>query len=344
MVFARKVRAFAIASGLLLLALLLGPDVLAKVYLNTSACYLSRALIAQPGNQGDLERSIELCQEVLQMQPDDTSATRLLLRASLEDKASGSSVSMDTSSLSSHGDTLSVFYLGKNLWNSGNEREATDLWRSLEHSEYYFMNLGHRAYAEGDLEMAVANYRLSLSIEDTPTGRKDEMYRNLCKFESSQGKYEEARLWCSQAVEVRRTVWNLLQLGRVYLTAGDYPGALPILEEARDLGNDVAGVHYSLALAHRRLGHLNLAQQNYEEALYLSPTDQYINSSAGQFYVQLGEFEKAYCCYERVVQHASSQRLLSAAKGKLDELKKKISVPECKDFLDLRSLTPEILP
>ncbi len=325
-----------VASVSALLAVLLGvfswPRMLASIYTNASACFVSRALVGQSDGQAQLEKSLKWCQRALQAQADSTSATRLSLMALVEDEGDPELLPFHASEIVGKGDAMSVLYLGELMRKAGNEEQAVGLWRSIESSECYFANLGDRAYAEGNIDSALENYQVSLAISDKPFPRGLQMYINLCDYETRRKNYDEAIAWCTEAIKIRRTEWDLVRWGRVYVYARDYSSALPILEEARDLDGSIGGVHYYLALTYRGLGELDLALQSYERALSLSPTNQYINSSAGDFYVQLGESQKAYCCYERVVQHGPSQRLLSTAREKLEELKKTIPVPTCDEI------------
>jgi len=333
MPFAWRTR-YLIVVAVVLFAMLDWPGVIAAACANMSAYHLSQALVGQGNRQDDLQKSLKWSKEALKARADSVSATRLSLLALVEGEGGLDLLPFEASEVVAKGDAMSVLYLGELMRRAGREEEALAVWRSIENTECYFANTGDRAYADGNTDSALVNYRISLAIRREPFALGLQMYINLCDYEIRRENYDEAIAWCTEAIKIRRTVYDLLRLGRVYVYARDYSSALPILEEARDLEGSIGGVHYYLALTYRGLGDLDLALRSYERALLLSPTNQYINFSAGGFYVRLGELQRAYCCYKRVLQHGSSQGLLSTAREKLEELKKTIPVPTCHEITE----------
>ena len=229
------------------------------------------------------------------------------------------------------GDALSAFHLGELMWHSGENQRAVELWRSVENSEYYFMNLAHRAHAIGDRRPALDNYRLSHAIDDEISIRKYEMYINMCDYGKFGPDFAQALSWCSRAVEVRRTVWSLLHLGSVYLWMRDYDAALSAFEEARDLDDGVANVYYYLGRVHYAMAEWAASLHNYELGLGLSPSDVYLNLYAADAYARMGEFEEAFCCFMRVLERSANQGLRSRVEIRLKWLPDLRPTPSCEE-------------
>lgn len=330
MLFARRVGVSLIVFAALQLGMFSGSDILAKAYENTSAHFLSSALVGRSNAQRQLQESLEFSERALHLQPDSMSAIRLSLKAMSAGSASLASLPANVSDLATRGDSISILRLGQVLWDSGRAEQAIEVWRSIENVEYYFVNLGHQAYAEGNRDSAFTNYEISLAINDQESGDKVLMYTNLCDYEDRRGNTAKAIAWCSGAVEVRRNVGTLLRLGQVQLWgSGDYDAALVLFEEARDLNGDVASVHYYLCVTYSKSGELDLALQSCERGLRLAPTHQYLNTVAGNLYAHIGKFDHAFCCYLQVVEHASIENLVSLAKERLGELSNVLPVPTC---------------
>ena len=313
----------------LLLMLLSWRRLTSGVFNNASACYLSHALLAEPADRDWLDKSLALCVRALDLQPSSAPAARRFLRILVVKRVPPTSLPPEASRAATRGDALSAFHLGELMWHSGENQGAVALWRSVENSEYYFMNLANRAHAIGDRRSALDNYQLSHAIDDEISICKYEMYINMCDYGKFGPDFAQALSWCSRAVEVRRTVWSLLHLGSVHLCARDYDAALSAFEEARDLDDRVANVYYGLGRVYHERGELVAARSNYEQGLALAPSYAYLNLYAGDLYTRLAEFDKAFCCYMRVLEHSPNQRLQSSAERSLKELPDLCPTPSC---------------
>jgi tetratricopeptide (TPR) repeat protein len=300
-----------------------------SVYNNASACYLSHGLLREPADRDWLDKSLALCIRALDLQPSSAPAARRLLRILVEKRLPPTSLPPEASRAGAGGDALSTFHLGELMWHSGENQRAIELWRSVENSQYYFMNLGHRAHGTGDRTSARDYYQLSNAIDDEISRRKHKMYINMCEYGKFGPDFAQALSWCSRAVDVSRNVGSLLYLGNVYFWMRDYDAALSVFEEARDLDDGFANVYYYLGRVYHARRDLAAARSNYEQGLALSPSAPHLNLYAGDVYFKTGELDKAFCCFMRVLEHSTNQTLRSSAERRLEWLPDLRPTPYC---------------
>jgi len=305
--------------------------VMARVYTSLSAYHLVQAVVGQEHSPSHLRESWVLALKALQLQPESVSAVRLALRALAEDSQLQGADFIEPSKLLADADDLSILYAGQVVWKSGDHQRAIELWRLGKDIEYYFVHLGDQAYGRGDVQSALSYYETSRAIDDVLDSRKLQMYSNRCDCEARRQNPVEAIFWCSRAVQAQRMVWTLLALGQAFYAAGDYDAALSTLEQARDLGPEVASVYYYLGLAHEKRGETSLALSHYERGLELAPTNEYLNWTAGILYERVKQLEKAYCCYTRVATQGTSQSLKTKASEALRRLSARVPAQACDD-------------
>ena len=75
--------------------------------------------------------------------------------------------------------------------------------------------------------------------------------------------------------------------------AGDYAGAIPLLEKAIAADPTSADAHNYLGFSHRKLGDMELALAQYVKALELNPEHRGANEYLGELYLDLGQLDKA---------------------------------------------------
>ncbi len=75
--------------------------------------------------------------------------------------------------------------------------------------------------------------------------------------------------------------------------AGDYPGAIPLLQKSIAADPTNADAHNHLGFSHRKLGNVDVALTHYGKALALKPKHRGANEYLGELYLDLGQLDKA---------------------------------------------------
>ncbi len=75
--------------------------------------------------------------------------------------------------------------------------------------------------------------------------------------------------------------------------AGDYPGAIPLLQKSIAADPTNADAHNYLGFSHRKLGNVDVALTHYGKALELKPKHRGANEYLGELYLDLGQMDKA---------------------------------------------------
>ncbi len=75
--------------------------------------------------------------------------------------------------------------------------------------------------------------------------------------------------------------------------AGDYAGAIPLLQKAIATDPTNADAHNYLGFSHRKLGQVDVALTHYGKALALNPKHRGANEYLGELYLDLDQLDKA---------------------------------------------------
>ncbi len=75
--------------------------------------------------------------------------------------------------------------------------------------------------------------------------------------------------------------------------AGDYAGAIPLLQKSIAADPTNADAHNYLGFSHRKLGIVDVALTHYGKALELKPKHRGANEYLGELYLDLGQMDKA---------------------------------------------------
>ena len=75
--------------------------------------------------------------------------------------------------------------------------------------------------------------------------------------------------------------------------AGDYAGAIPLLQKSIAADPTNADAHNYLGFSHRKLGNVEMALTYYGKALELNPKHRGANEYLGELYLDLGQLDKA---------------------------------------------------
>ncbi len=75
--------------------------------------------------------------------------------------------------------------------------------------------------------------------------------------------------------------------------AGDYAGAIPLLQKAIAADPTNANAHNYLGFSHRKLGNVDVALTHYGKALELNPKHRGANEYLGELYLDLDQLDTA---------------------------------------------------
>lgn len=320
MLRARQIYIFSLIFCFTLYLIFNWTNLITRGYVNASAYHLARAVLTDKHTSQHLQQSWALSLRALQYQPEYVAAQRLALRTLVEDKSLAGAEPSGLLNMVTGTDNLSLLYAGRIMWESGDQQRATETWRLGNDIALYYMQLGNLSYDQGNMPLALGYYEISCAVDDTLDDRKLQMYRNRCSCAIRQTEPQDAILWCTRAAQIRKTVWILLALGRVFYVSSNYEAALSTLEQARVLNPNVASVHYWLGRVHERLAQDQLALESYEQGIQITPNDPSLNLAVGDLYARIGNSQMAYCAYWRAAQYGSDQSLRDTANSKLAQL------------------------
>lgn len=80
-------------------------------------------------------------------------------------------------------------------------------------------------------------------------------------------------------------------------SAGDFASAYELMSHARDISSEHAEVYYYLAMYQSQMNQDSLALQSLEQAVKLSPKNEYYQERLAQFYIGTGNYDKATDAY-----------------------------------------------
>jgi Flp pilus assembly protein TadD len=108
------------------------------------------------------------------------------------------------------------------------------------------------------------------------------------------------------------------------IDAGDFTGAIPLLEQVVAADPKDADAHASLGFSQRKSGNWDAALVNYGKALALEPDHRGANSYLGEFYLDRGELEKAKerlevlsdACFFGCDEHRALKKAIAAYEAK----------------------------
>lgn len=106
-----------------------------------------------------------------------------------------------------------------------------------------------------------------------------------------------------RAIDLGLDDWQLfLNLGLLYLEAGNDHEAMQVLRLATLLGPDRAETHFNLGLAYQRLGMLPEAEQEILLSLQIDPNQTEGRNSLGTIYAEEGKYSRAKDTWNELVE------------------------------------------
>jgi tetratricopeptide (TPR) repeat protein len=314
----------------LLAPMLLWRLLLSGWYSNLGSYELIRSLLESQGSRLRQVAAEHYATRALALHPRSTSALRIFARSAFESHSANSDSTAGLPNPSSYNkDDISRFYLGMHLWRTGRMEEALIMWQDNRGQVWYFVNYGNSLYADGESEKALEQYAIAEAINRTTHLGKAQMYTNVCEVNSRQQRLDQAVDWCMRAVQVHPTVWSLLRLGELYHRSGEYQTALGIFEDAQELRGDVPRVYYRLGLTYYKIGNAQLALHNYEYGLSLAPHDTLLNWEAAGLYLEMGDRQRAYCCYKQLIEYGDKEQLVNQARIGAEHLLSEVDSELC---------------
>ena len=295
-------------------------------------------LAQQVHRGGDLHRAEQLCQQILQADPDQPDALYLLGIIALQFGRNDQAVEHISHALRRRPDHAEAHSnLGNALANLGRLDEAVDCHRhalqlrpdlagayinlgsvlkkqgrlreavdSYQHAlqlrpdlAVAHNNLGNALRDLKELDEAVASYREALRLRPDYA----EAFNNLGNALKDQGKLEEAVASYREALRLRPAYAD------AFNNLGNALEDLNLLEEAADchrralqLRPDLAEAYCNLANVLRRQGRLDEAVASYNQAARLRPDLAVVHNNLGNALKDQGELDEAVACYRHALQ------------------------------------------
>ena len=129
------------------------------------------------------------------------------------------------------------------------------------------------------------------------------------------GQHQQELAEYASAVELGLDDWQLfLNLGLLYLEAGNVHAAMEVLRLATLLGPDRPETHFNLGLAYQRLGNLDQAEQEVLLSIQIDPKQMDARNTLGTIYAEEGKYARAQDEWNEIVetdpQYAPAQQNL----------------------------------
>jgi serine/threonine protein kinase/Tfp pilus assembly protein PilF len=152
-----------------------------------------------------------------------------------------------------------------------------------------YRSLGRCSQSIGDFADAEHNFRKAIDCNP----KFALAYRAMAWLEEVQGDHDESMRWARKALELSPLdLETLLLIGILYMDTRKYTAALSTLQRAVELGPDYGRAHYELATVFLKIGALDEALVNFEQACRFKG-DPNAHIEAGYIYLIKGQFEAA---------------------------------------------------
>jgi tetratricopeptide (TPR) repeat protein len=117
------------------------------------------------------------------------------------------------------------------------------------------------------------------------------------------GQHQQELAEYQDAIDLGLDDWQLfLNLGLLYLEAGNQNAAMQVLRLATLLGPDRPETHFNLGLAYQRLGKLDQAEQEILLSVQIDPSQVDARNTLGTIYAEEGKYSRAQDEWNELVQ------------------------------------------
>lgn len=117
------------------------------------------------------------------------------------------------------------------------------------------------------------------------------------------GQHQKELAEYEQAVNLGLDDWELfLNLGLLYIEAGNTHAAMEVLRLASLMGPDHPETHFNLGLAYQRLGMLEPAEQEVLLAVQLDPNQADARNTLATIYAEEGKYSRAHQEWSELVE------------------------------------------
>lgn len=121
------------------------------------------------------------------------------------------------------------------------------------------------------------------------------------------GQHQQELAEYADAVNLGLDDWQLfLNLGLLYLEAGNANAAMQVLKLATLLGPDRSETHFNLGVAYQRLGMLDQAEQEMLASIQIEPNQVDARNTLGTIYAEEGKYSRAQDEWNELVETAPS--------------------------------------
>ncbi|MBT3350850.1 MAG: tetratricopeptide repeat protein [Nitrospinaceae bacterium] len=306
-----------------------------KSQFHHSAKANSIEIAKQYHRSGSLLKAGEICQSILNLDPNNAEALHLLGIISYQEGKNENAVDLMSRALDINPDfTDAHSNLGIALHDLGKLDEAVASYRKAldiePNSPNALGNLGSALRDLGKLDEAVASYRKALDISPNFVGAHNNLgtiirelgnldeavashrkaldidpnfasaHNNLGIALRDLGKLDEAAASYRKALDINPNFVNAHNnLGNVFRDLGKLDEAAASYRKALDIDHDFTDAHNNLGVALNNLGKLDEAVASYRKALDIDPDFADAHNNLGVALGELGEQEEAITCHRR---------------------------------------------
>ncbi len=162
---------------------------------------------------------------------------------------------------------------------------------SKKNDDIYFLRGVVRLEA-GDLEAAIQDFDKAVSLDTKDYDR----YINIYIALSQAGEEEKGKTYLEQSASLLSDK-QAYEKGRILYYMEDYNGAVSILEELSEAGDNGATLY--LGKSYEALGDMNYAASLYEKYLQTDESNGEVYNQLGLCKLNMGEYENALSCFQK---------------------------------------------
>lgn len=259
----------------------------------------------QKHRQGQLAEAGTLYQQVLQQQPGNIDALRLMSTLANQLGDVQSAINLATQAISLKPNKAELYsHLGELLLGANQVDAAIEQYRKAIQIDRRNVNamlaLGDAYQEKKEYSAAIEQYQRVLKLDRSIP----EAYNNWANTLYAMGRYEEALAQFQKAVSMRpRYVEATYNLGNAYRLLGQLENALKSYLQALEYDPQFYKAHTMMGVVLKSLGKLEEANTYYQQALALIPPNSieaaitYYNQ--GNLYQELQQFDPAIECFQQ---------------------------------------------
>lgn len=226
------------------------------------------------------------------------------------DRGEALAVINDAIAAAHHIDSVAIqvlrYYRGSLRYEAGDTSNALDDWRIVPGLDVFFARAGSGSLANNRRALGLRYYELSELLTPGVQPYRIELYWMKCRESADNGDWEQARLYCEQAVEIDRHPAYVKMLGRAYTGVGQFERAIGMYTEVLASNENDGEAYYGRGIALKEAGRLAEAEADLWKAIEFSPSNAWARIALGDILRATGQSEEARSMYTEAIQTEDS--------------------------------------